>query len=284
MPEQIGTVRELWRYPVKSMAGERLDACEIGTDGIPGDRGWALRDEDAGEVRGAKKMPALLQCRASYFSEPTGDSLPPAEIVFPDGSTAVTGEFDLAKKLSALTGRRVTVWPRQAPEKREFYRRGAPDNPDFEQELRDIFGRLPDEPLPDIGIFPAEILEFTSPLGTFFDVAPIHVVTTASLAALRHEHADVRRFRPNLLLDTTDGRTGFVDQEWIGRELHIGEVVLKIDLPTPRCSMVTRAQPDLPADPSVLRSVVREAKQSLGVYASVARSGRVAVGDRVLLA
>lgn len=283
MPEQIGTIRELWRYPVKSMAGERLDACEIGTDGIPGDRGWALRDEDAGEIRGAKKMPALLQCRASYFSEPSGDSLPPAEIVFPDGSTAVTGEFELAKMLSKLTGRRVTVWPRQSPDKRDFHRRGAPDNPDFEQELRDIFGRLPDEPLPDIGMFPAEILEFTSPLGTFFDVAPIHVLSTASLQALDHPNADARRFRPNLLIETADGITGFVDASWIGRELHVGEVVLKIDLPTPRCSMVTRAQLDLPADPSVLRAVVREAQQNFGAYASVARSGRVAVGDPVTL-
>jgi uncharacterized protein YcbX len=284
MSELIGTVQELWRYPVKSMGGERLDACELGADGVPGDRGWALRDEDAGEIRGGKKMPALMQCRATYLSEPMGDSLPPAEILFPDGSTAVTGEPELAKKLGALTGRRVTVWPRQSPDKRDFHRRGAPDNPDFEQELRDIFGRLPDEPLPDIGMLPAEILEFTSPLGTFFDVAPIHVLSTASLAALAHPQADRRRFRPNVLVETATGVEGFVDSGWIGRELHIGDVVLHVDLPTPRCSMVTRAQPELPADPTVLRSVVREAKQNFGVYASVARGGRIAVGDRVRLA
>jgi uncharacterized protein YcbX len=284
MSELIGTVRELWRYPVKSMGGEQLRVCDVGPDGVPGDRGWALRDEDAGEIRGAKKMPALLGCRASYLSEPSGDSLPPAEIVFPDGTTAVTGEPELAKRLAALTGRRVTVWPRQSADKRDFHRRGAPDNPDFEQELRDIFGRLPDEPLPDINMFPAEILEFTSPLGTFFDVAPLHVLSTASLAALAHPQADRRRFRPNVLVETAAGIDGFVDAGWIGRDLLVGDAVLHVDLPTPRCSMVGRAQPDLPADPSVLRSVVRDAKQNFGVYVSVTRPGRVAVGDRVMLA
>jgi MOSC domain-containing protein len=284
MSEVIGTVRELWRYPMKSMGGERLDACTLGTDGVPGDRGWALRDEQAGEIRGAKKMPALMQCRASYLSEPSDDSLPPAEVVFPDGTTVLTGEPELATRLSELVGRRVTVWPRQPPEARDFYRRAAPDDPDFERELRDIFARLPEEPLPDLAIFPPEILEFTSPLGTFFDVAPIHLLTTASLAALRHQQADVRRFRPNVLVETPDGLAGFVDVEWCGRDLRVGEAVLHVDMPAPRCGMVTRAQPGLPADASVLRSVVRDAGQNLGIYATVTRPGRVAVGDTVTLA
>lgn len=58
----LGKIREIWRYPFKSMQGECLERCEVGTLGLPGDRGWALRDEAAGEIRGAKKMPSLLLC------------------------------------------------------------------------------------------------------------------------------------------------------------------------------------------------------------------------------
>ncbi len=55
----IGTVKEIWRYPVKSMAGERLQRANVGALGIYGDRGWAIRDEKAGEIRNARKLPAL---------------------------------------------------------------------------------------------------------------------------------------------------------------------------------------------------------------------------------
>ena len=69
----VGRVTELWRYPVKSMGGEIRDRVDIGPQGIPGDRGWALRDDQAGEIRGAKKMPALRGCHARYDAEPSGD-------------------------------------------------------------------------------------------------------------------------------------------------------------------------------------------------------------------
>src|SRR5215468_6752951 len=98
--EKIGTVAEIWRYPVKSMAGEQLTACSIGELGIPGDRGWAVRDEKAGEIRGAKKLPQLMRCRARYLGEPEGSSIPAAEIVFPDKSSARTGDKDVASRLS----------------------------------------------------------------------------------------------------------------------------------------------------------------------------------------
>src|SRR6185369_9883715 len=90
--QRIGIVRELWRYPVKSMGGESIPSCELGTLGIPADRGWALRDEDAGEVRGAKKLPALLRCRARYRTEPAGDDVPPVDIVLPDGAATATDD------------------------------------------------------------------------------------------------------------------------------------------------------------------------------------------------
>ena len=163
------------------MGGEQLRTCDLGDLGIPGDRGWAIRDEVAGEIRGAKKLPALLLAAARYVEEPAADRIPAAEIVFPDGIRMRTDAPDVAARLSELVGRRVTLWPRRPPDDRAHYRRGLPDNPDFETELRGIFGRLPDEPLPDLAVFPQELFEYTSPLGTYFDALPIHLLTTASL-------------------------------------------------------------------------------------------------------
>src|ERR1043166_7472890 len=82
----LGRVIEIWRYPVKSMGGEQLERCALGKLGIPGDRGWAVRDEAAGEIRGAKKLPALLLLATRYLEEPAGERIPSAEITFPDGA------------------------------------------------------------------------------------------------------------------------------------------------------------------------------------------------------
>ena len=281
---RIGTVRALWRYPVKSMGGEPLDRCELGPLGVPGDRGWALRDETAHEIRGAKKLPALMQCAARYREAPIGDRIPPADLTLPDGTKTATDDPEINARLSALLGRPVTIWPRRPPDDRAHYRRGAPDHADMVDELREIFGRTPDEPLPDFSGMPPEIFEFTSPLGTYFDLATIHLLTTATLAALGPaDRFDPRRFRPNVLIETDTGITGLAESGWAGRTIRIGGATLHGDLPTPRCVMVTLPQPGLPKDPGVLRTVVREAGQNVGLYASVTGVGTVAVGDPVVL-
>jgi uncharacterized protein len=283
----VGTVRELWRYPVKSMGGERVERTTLGAAGLPGDRGWAVRDEAAGEIRGGKKLPQLMLCSARYLREPDGRTVPPAEITLPDGGTVTTGEADVAERLSALLGRTVTLWPIQPPEDRAHYRRGLPDKSDMIEELRDIFGRLPDEPIPDLSVLPPEILEFTSPLGTYFDVFPLHVLTTASLAALAAdgppERFDRRRFRPNVLVETSEELRGLVEANWASRTLRIGDAVATLQIPTARCSMIAQPQPGLPKDPQVLRTVVRDADQNLGIYATITTPGPVRVGDPVEL-
>jgi uncharacterized protein len=283
---RIGTVREIWRYPVKSMGGERLEATPLAALGVPGDRGWALRDDAAGEIRGGKKLPLLMRCAARYRDAPSDDRIPHADIELPDGTRTATDDPDVNARLSALCGRAVSLWPRRPADDREHYRRAMPEDGDLERELREIFGRLADEPLPDLMTFPPEVLEFTSPLGTYFDAYPVHLLTTASLAALeRHAPAsrfDVRRFRPNLLLETPD-LTGLVDAEWSGRTLRFGGAVLRVETATARCSMTTHAQAELPHDPQVLRTIVREGAQNLGAYASVIEAGRVAVGDAAVL-
>jgi MOSC domain-containing protein len=284
MATRIGVVRELWRYPVKSMGGHRLERCEVGALGIPGDRGWAIRDERAGEIRGAKKLPALLLCEARYREEPRGDRVPQADITLPDGARTATDAPDVHARLSALLGRPVTLCARRPPEDREHYRRGAPDHPDMMVELREIFGRTDDEPLPDLSVLPPELFEYTSPLGTYFDAAPIHLLTTASLATLGSpEQFDRRRFRPNVLVETDASVAGLPEAEWSGRTITVGGATFRGEFATMRCSMVTQPQPGVPKDPSVLRAIVRDAGQNLGVYASIASGGAVAVGDPVLL-
>ena len=282
----IGRVRELWRYPVKSMGGERLQAAMLTARGIPGDRGWALRDEKSGEVRGAKKMPALMGCAAGYLEEPTGSAIPPARVRFPDGASVLTTDPAANDLLSKLLGRTVTIWPQQPAERRDFYRR-FPDNPDFNVELREIMGRLPDEPLPDFSGVPAEIFEFTSPLGTFFDAFPLHLLTTASLREIAAHNPgadfDVRRFRPNILIESEDSVSGFVEADWRGREIAIGDSRIALTIPTMRCVMTTLEQQGLRKDSTVLRTIVRDAAQNLGIYANVAQSGKIVLDDPVTL-
>jgi uncharacterized protein len=281
----VGRIAELWRYPVKSMGGEPVAGAMLGPLGVPGDRGWALRDEAAGEIRGAKKLPMLMRCHARYDAEPAADTIPPVTMTLPDGVTLGSDAADVHARLSALVGRAVTLWPRQPPDRREHYRRGLPDHADFDTELRDVFGRLPDEPLPDLSAIPPELFEFTSPLGTYFDLSPINLLTTASLRTLgtRNPSAqfDRRRFRPNLLIESRDA--GLPEMHWPGRHLRIGGAVLAVTLPTVRCGMTTHAVDELPKDASVLRTIVRDADQNLGVYATVEQPGAVAVGDTVEL-
>ncbi len=95
---RIGTVQELWRYPVKSMVGEQLAQTTIASNGLPGDRGWALRDEAAGEIRGGKKLPELMRCSARYLREPGEGDVPPAEITFPDGSSVTTDDAPASRR------------------------------------------------------------------------------------------------------------------------------------------------------------------------------------------
>jgi len=282
----VGRIVDIWRYPVKSMRGERRPSAVLAAAGVIGDRGWALRDERAGEIRGAKKLPALLQCAARYLAEPAATgAMPPAEVTLPDGALVRTDDRAAATRLSALVGRPITLWPLQPAALADHYRRAAPDNPDMVAELREIFGRLPDEPLPDLSVFPPELMQYTSPPGTYFDAFPLHLLSTSSLAALQARtpgaRIDVRRFRPNLLIEPASAAPGFVELAWCGKILRAGTARIRVEIPCVRCVMTTLAQGELPREPAVLRTIVREAAQNVGVYASVAQPGVVAVGDPV---
>ncbi|MFO0953431.1 MAG: MOSC domain-containing protein [Isosphaeraceae bacterium] len=144
-------------------------------------------------------------------------------------------------------------------------------------------------PLARARLAPGAGTEFEFPLfpGTFFDGAPIHIVTTATLLHLAETSPESDfsspRFRPNFILDTSESLHGFVEDGWLGRRLQLGEVVLRVDRPTPRCVMTTLPQSGLRHDPGVLRTAVRSNGSNVGVYATLVQSGRVFRGDAVRL-
>jgi uncharacterized protein YcbX len=273
----VGTVGEIWRYPVKSMRGQELHEVDVTTSGLPGDRGWAIVDRTTNKV-GSAKLPRLwgrlLECEASRIDGVTTITLPDGRVV-----TAGTDEADTA--LRELTGRDVALMSR-APEGIELQRYW----PDVEgMALRDQETTAP---------FAA-----AAPPGAFFDYAVLQVLTSASLdtlaAAAPDSRFDRRRFRPNLLIDTGDDLSGFVENDWLGRTLAIGdEVQLRITLPTPRCVITTLPQSDLPHDVDILRTISThnrpaiEARDGmkmpcLGVYAEIVSHGVVRQGDDVRL-
>lgn len=301
----IGTIQQLWRYPVKSMSGQPLHDCDVGVSGLPGDRGWALRDEHTREITNGKQVPRLMQCAARYRQEPGHGTIPHVDITCDEGAATGSDEANVNQRLSAALGRTVSLWPLQPASHKAHYRRASLVSRlsrfkvvrnqlprllrvrSVEAQVREAFSREPGEPLPDLSQLPAEVLEFTSPPGTYFDAYPIHLLTTASLkvmAAVNSAAAwDVRRFRPNVLVETAAGIEGLVEAGWAGRHLRIGALELKCEVPTVRCGMTIHAQAGLPKDPSVLRSIVKDANQNLGVYASVVSVGRIAVNDPVEL-
>jgi uncharacterized protein len=274
-------VHEIWRYPVKSMIGEQVDAARIEANGMAGDRAWAVRDEVRGGIRGAKKIGALMELAAAYADGP-GSAV---TITLPDGTRTTTDAPDVDARVSRALDHEVTLWPLQPATDLDHYRRGAPDSDDLIEELNAIFGREEGEPLPDLSVFPPEILEYESPLGTYVDAFPLLLLSTSALRslaeALPDSAIDVRRFRPNLVVDTGD-EPGHPEIAWVGRRVRIGDVELEITTACPRCVMVTRRiDDDLPADRSVLRHIVRDLDQDLGVYATVVTPGTVGTGDPV---
>ena len=265
----VGKVVAIWRYPVKSMMGEELNATEVTERGLLGDREYALVDVETGKVASAKnprRWPNLFDFRASYVEPPRdARSLPPVRITLPTGESLTTDQSEVEAQLASAVGRAVRlVRSADGAATSEGY---WPDHDWLAQ--RD------------------EIFEFPLPPGTFFDCAAVHIMTTATLDRLRAlspaSRCEVPRFRPNLVIEPTHGSEGFVENNWIGRTLTCGNVQLRIDGPCPRCVMTTLSQGSLPKDPAVLRTAVQSNDGNVGVYATVVSSGRVRRTDAVQL-
>ena len=272
-------VEGLWRYPVKSMAGERLSKAFVGARGIPGDRGWAVFDEGRKGITTAKRIPALRGGKARYLEEPVeGEASPQVEIALPDGSKLRSD--DAAGGLSAWLGKPVSLVGLDGTGQAAARLKWSDDSAEV---YREAMGLAPGEPEADFSNLPADRLAALR-RGNFFDALPIHLITRASIRTLERIAPeilwDLRRFRMNILVEGDVDRD-YPELSWIGKLVRVGDAVIKVDMECPRCAMVTQAVDEVPHDPRVMRTLVRETHHAAGIYALVVEPGEVREGDEV---
>jgi hypothetical protein len=294
MSEAVGRVAALWRFPVKSMLGEQVATADLTLSGVVGDRAYALIDSKTGKVVSAKNpklWPDMLACRAAFVEPPRqGDDTPPVRITFPDATWVTSDEPDVGARLSGFFGREVSL-AQAAPE--DFtIDQYHPDVEELDPEgHRDTVA----ESKLGSAFFAEAGLPSAVPVGSFFDLFPVSLLTSSTLDRLNglrsESRFDARRFRMNVILATE--KEGFVENEWFGRELAIGgDVRLRASIPDPRCVMTTLAQDDLPKDTEVLRTLVQHNRLDVagagrypcaGVYAVAESVGTMQEGDAVSL-
>ncbi len=248
--------------------GEELNAADLTEHGLLGDRAYALIDASDGKVVSAKnprKWEGLFDFRAAFMHPPTDyRRIPPVRITLPDGTTVTSEDRDANQTLSDVLGREVRLEPAtsQARSLEEYW-------PDMEGlDHRDI---VTDEAMPS---------------GTFFDVGIVHLLTTATIDRLRDLYSqgrfEVRRFRPNIVVNPATDDSGFVENDWVGKTVAIGnEACLNITEATSRCVMTTLPQGDLPRDPGILRAAAQNNHVQVGVYAAVQRGGAIRRRDTI---
>lgn len=232
-PMTVGRVAELWRYPVKSMAGERLDAADASWHGLAGDRRWAfvrpgLERSDFPWLT-IREHPEMGHYRPS-FADPARPDASATRVATPGGAELDVADPALAAQLGA--GVRLIKQNR--------------------------------------GVF---------------DTAPLALITTATITALSARvgiAADVRRFRPNIVVEAQDAEP-FAEDAWVGATLRIGEAAMRVDQRDQRCVLVNVDPDSTERDPRVLRTIAQERDTCLGVYGSTVTPGRLRVGDAVLL-
>jgi uncharacterized protein len=266
-----GTVVSIWRYPVKSMLGEELNASYVTERGLLGDRAYALVDEETGKVASAKnprKWEKLFDFRSVFIDPPqVAENIPHIKITLPDGTQVFSGQDkDIDYTLSKALGRDVRLVKANL------------DKPSYEEYWPDIEGLAQREKVTDEAMPPR----------TFFDIAVIHLLTTSTINRLRGLYPEgrfeVRRFRPNIVVESASGEKDFIENSWIGKKITIGEdIVLRVMGPCTRCVMITLPQGDLPRDLGILGTVAKNNRVNVGVYASVLRSGTIHRGDLVRL-
>jgi uncharacterized protein YcbX len=266
----VGSVVSLWRYPIKSMLGEELNASYVTERGLLGDRTRALVDQTTGKVASAKnprKWGRLFDFRASFVDPPrSGEPLPGVRISLPDGRSVMADQPGADDTLSEALGAQVRLMT------------SSLENPSLEEYWPDIEGLANRE----------TITEEFMPAKTFFDAASVHVLSTATTDRLRELYPEgrfeARRFRPNLVVEPSPQVKDFVENGWVGRTLRVGEEVrLKVSRPCGRCVMTTLAQGDLPRDLGVLRTAARYNSVNVGVYAFVEQGGSIKRADPVWL-
>jgi len=264
MGEAVGSVTALWRFPVKSMAGERMQAAEVTDRGFVGDRAYACIDAKTGKVLSAKtpKLGSeLLGCRAAFVGPPQkGQESPPVRITLSDGSSVTSDSPQADGTLSELFGRKVKLAS------------AAPEDFTIDQYHPDLEGLDPEghrdtvtESKLGSAYFAEAGLPSAVPVGAFFDLFPVSVMTTSTLDGLGQlepdSRFDQRRFRMNVMV-ATEG-DGFLENEWVGRSLEIGDGVrLNVVIPDPLANLFLEGSlgefyPELKRDRAGLERLVR---------------------------
>jgi uncharacterized protein YcbX len=274
----LGTVTVLRRYPVKSMLGEDLAACDVTQRGLAGDRVMALVHRETGKVASAKN-PRLWRGLLTLSATPSG---PAVKITFPDGTVITSTDPGIDSALSEYLGHPVTLAAAPPPG-------AALDRADPEEVLRDGI-RAP------VRVESGQ-LGGAAPEGTFFDFAPLHLLTTSTLSQIAgispRGTVEPERYRPNIIIHTS--APGFAENDWVGRDLRIGPgLTIRVIARTPRCAIPTLEHGDLPRDPAALRvpaghNRIRPTgalgpQPCAGVYAQVLCPGRIHLGDTAGLA
>ncbi len=237
MFQEVGRIKAIFRYPVKSMAGEQLESAKLGWHGLEGDRRFALHrigNQSGFPWLQAGRLPQLLQ----YQPVNKGDGDLPTHVITPDG--------------------------------RELELHGAA----LQQELSEAFGSPVQMMLLNQGIF---------------DEASVSVISAATIEAIGKEagfELDVRRFRPNLLIETLDGKP-FAEDAWVGKIIRFqpdaNAAGISVSMRDPRCAMINIDPVTGVIDPKVMKAAVRLNDNDAGLYASVVKAGSISVGDRIYL-
>lgn len=246
-------IAQLWRYPVKSLLGERLPTLRLVDDGIEGDRMWGIQDRRDGRILTARREPRLLFASSRL----AGSDLP--VITLPDGEEmAGTGPVTDAA-LSAWLGKPVAlVAASESDTARAEYFADATDDA-------------------------SQAIEWTMPKGRFVDAFPVLVISTAGLrsGAVAYPAGawDVRRFRPNILIQLNG--EGWAEDAWADRQLSVGSAQLIPRQRCIRCTMVNRAQPGLARDVNIYKALHRTHGGEAGMWSQVTQPGFIAEGDVV---
>jgi hypothetical protein len=292
--QAIATVREIWRYPVKSMGGESLTSATVTPAGLVGDRLWAVLDAD-GEIKSARQWPRLIQMTARYLDAALvsgqlyAQAVPDVLIDTPDGTRLRSRTASAGSVLESFLGQACRLEPLRPPSDTDFYTPPKARNLDT---LSVELDQLDDEPEFDFSQTPEEMLailsDYMTPPGTFFDAFPMHLISSQTLATLaRDSLADVdpKRFRPNLLLDFVDAKATVPEFDLLGKVVRIGATAMRMQGKTIRCSIPSRSQPllGLSQDPNMTRAMVRLMQRHIGVYASIETPGDIQVGAPVFV-
>lgn len=283
----VGEIIALWRYPVKSMQGEEVDRAIVTERGLLGDRAYAVLDRETGYIASAKyprKWNRLIECQAEFEAPPQPDApLPPVRITLPTGDIIHSAQRDADQALSRFLGRAVSIVME------------APTSPIREADRTPIDASSAGE------IIRQEQMALAAPAGTFFDYAPLHILTTATINRLRERYPsgqfNISRFRPNIVIAPLGDESGFVENQWLGKRLQAGDKVqLQGIYPCPRCVVTTLAQGNLPRDVGILHTVAQNnSAESVtlapgvllpavaGIYATVLHRGVISRRDTVRL-